>query len=168
MNAFLSWLQRGLLVLCGILVVVIICALSVQIVSRYVFNAPVHMTDDIAEISLIWLTFIGAAMVYRDKGHIGVEIIANLESAAIRRTVHVGQHILVITVMIVILTQVHRLTPLMSRLEFGTVPKGALTTKFTLILLPFGLGAALTILFALEGIWREITGNALLTKGMAE
>lgn len=168
MLTLVSVLQRLILVLCSLLVVAIIGALSVQIVSRYVFNAPVHMTDDIAEISLIWLTFLGAAMVYREKGHIGVEIISGLESVAVRRTVHVGQHILVIAVMSYILTQVGKLEPLMSRLEFGTVPGGPFTSKFALILLPFAIGAALTILFAIEGIWRELTGRVLEHKGAQE
>ncbi|WP_339114736.1 TRAP transporter small permease subunit [Thioclava sp. GXIMD2076] len=168
MTTLLTLLQRVLLVLCCALVVVIIGALSVQIVSRYVFNAPVHMTDDIAEISLVWLTFMGAAIVYRDKGHIGVEIIASMKNAAIRRAVHISQHVLVVAVMVEVLFHVQHLYPLMSRLEVGTVPKTLWTTKFTLILLPFGVGAGLTILFALEGIWREITGKALPVKGTAE
>jgi len=167
-SAILFWMHRVMLVFCSALVIVIIGALSVQIISRYVFNAPVHMTDDIAEISLIWLTFIGAALVYREKGHIGVEIVASLESARVRKTIHICQHILVVVLMAYVLTQVRQLEPLMSRLEFGTVPRGPLTSKFMLILLPFGIGAALTILFAVEGVWREATGQLLPTKGAHE
>lgn len=156
MTKLLFGLHRVTLCFCAALAVAIIGALSVQIVSRYVFNAPVHMTDDIAEISLIWMTFLGAAAVYREGGHIGLDLLANLERPALRRGLRIGLHLLVVAVLVYVISQVRQLYPLMSRLEFGTVPKGPLTSKFMLILLPFGIGAGMTILFALEAIWAEL------------
>ncbi|NDW01529.1 TRAP transporter small permease [Salipiger sp. PrR002] len=159
MTKLFSGLHRATLWLCATLAVAIIGALSVQIVSRYVFNAPVHMTDDIAEISLIWMTFLGAALVYREGGHIGLDVMSSVLPAAAHRALRVALHVLVIAVLAYVLTQVRQLQPLMSRLEFGTIPNGPLTSKFMLILLPFGLGAAMTILFALEAIWAELRGE---------
>lgn len=159
MTKLFSGLHRATLWLCAALAVAIIGALSVQIVSRYVFNAPVHMTDDIAEISLIWMTFLGAALVYREGGHIGLDVMSSVLPAAAHRALRVALHVLVIAVLAYVLTQVRQLQPLMSRLEFGTIPNGPLTSKFMLILLPFGLGAAMTILFALEAIWAELRGE---------
>ncbi|MBN9887235.1 TRAP transporter small permease [Salipiger abyssi] len=158
MTTLLSGLHRLTLWFCAALAVAIIGALSVQIVSRYVFNAPVHMTDDIAEISLIWMTFLGAALVYREGGHIGLDLLDNLTRPALRRWLRIVLHLLVVAVLAYIITQVRQLYPLMSRLEFGTVPKGPLTSKFMLILLPFGIGAGMTILFALEAVWTELRG----------
>lgn len=158
MTKLLSGLHRLTLWVCAALAVAIIGALSVQIVSRYVFNAPVHMTDDIAEISLIWMTFLGAALVYREGGHIGLDLLDNLNRPALRRGLRVVLHLLVVAVLAYVITQVRQLYPLMSRLEFGTVPKGPLTSKFMLILLPFGIGAGMTILFALEAAWTELRG----------
>ena len=54
------------------LAVAIICPPTVQITSRYVFKAPLHMSDNIAKLLQIWLTFLGTAVVYRDGGHIGL------------------------------------------------------------------------------------------------
>lgn len=156
MTQLLSALHKVTLWLCAILAVAIIGALSVQIVSRYVFNSPVHMTDDIAEISLIWMTFLGAAVVYREGGHIGLDLMSKLGSSVLPKAIRVVLHLLVIGVLCHVLTQVHQLYPLMSRLEFGTVPKGPLTSKFMLVLLPFGIGALMTIIFALEAIWYEL------------
>ncbi|MGR3375955.1 TRAP transporter small permease [Salipiger abyssi] len=158
MTTLLSGLHRLTLWFCAALAVAIIGALSVQIVSRYVFNAPVHMTDDIAEISLIWMTFLGAALVYREGGHIGLDLLDTLTRPALRRWLRIVLHLLVVAVLAYVITQVRQLYPLMSRLEFGTVPKGPLTSKFMLILLPFGIGAGMTILFALEAVWTELRG----------
>ncbi len=159
MFRILTLAHRLILGLCLVLVIAIIGALSVQIVSRYVFNAPVHMTDDIAEISLIWLTFLGASVVYRERGHIGIELVDAFEGSGVYRALSISLHVIVIIALGYVLTQVGQLYPLMSRLEFGTVPKGPLTSKFVLILLPFGIGAAMTALYAAEAIWLELWGK---------
>ncbi|HNP63957.1 MAG TPA: TRAP transporter small permease [Woeseiaceae bacterium] len=159
MPNLITQLHRLTLGLSLVLVLVIIASLSVQIVSRYVFNAPVHMTDDIAEISLIWLTFLCASAVYRERGHIGIEIFSSEDSSTALRVLRIALHAVVIAVLSYVLLQVKALEPLMSRLEFGTVPNGPLTSKFVLILLPFAIGAALTILYAVEAIWLEIRSS---------
>ena len=159
MTHLLTGLHRLTLWLCTALAVVIICALTVQITSRYVFNAPVHMTDDIAEVSLIWLTFLGAAVVYREGGHIGLDLMSDLKNQALRRGLQIFLHLCVIGVLLYALTQVQALKPLMSRLDFGTLPRSPFTSKFALIVLPYGIGAGLTVIFAVEAIVNELRGR---------
>lgn len=148
----LDLVSRLILIFCVMLSLVIFTSLSTQIVSRYLFNAPIHMTDVIAEGALIWMTFLGAAMVYRERGHIAVKVI---DTRATRLVIHV----LVIAVLAYVLSQTAQLHALMSRVQFGTLPRSPWTSKFVFVLLPFALGAALTIVFALEAIWRELTGR---------
>jgi TRAP-type C4-dicarboxylate transport system permease small subunit len=139
---------------------VIFAALSAQIISRYVFNAPIDSTDAIAEAALVWMTFIGAAMVYRERGHIAVGLIEATTPPVIQKAVRIIIHLVVIAVLAYVLTQVGKLQPLMARVQFGTVPHSPYTSKFVFVLLPFALGAGLTIIFALEAIWRDLTGQA--------
>lgn len=159
MSRGLDLLSRLILIICVILTCVIFVALSLQIVSRYVFNAPIHMTDVVAEAALIWTTFLGAAMVYRERGHIAVSLLEMVAPPVVQKLVRVAVHLLVIAVLVYILTQVGKLQPLMSRVRFGTLPHGPYTSKFMLVLLPFALGTVLTILFAFEAIWRDLTGR---------
>lgn len=168
MTTILDMIHRCILWLCAALVVVITVALATQILSRYVFNAPVHMTDDIAEISLIWLTFLGAAIVYRERGHIGVDLVSSLRSDGVRRAVGVLLHLLVVVLMGYVLTQVRQIQPLMSRLEFGTVPHGWMTSKFSLVQLPFAIGAGLTLIFALEAMIQALLPRGNTADGGAE
>lgn len=156
MSSFLSRLNRVILWLCAALALVIAAALSVQIFSRYVLGAPVHMTDDIAEVSLIWLTFLGAAAVYRERGHIAVSVVEALPNPALKKIIRILNHVLVIGVLGLVLNQVAQVQPLMGRLDFGTLPRSPWTSKFALVLVPFALGAGLTLVFALEAIWAEI------------
>lgn len=164
MSILLHWLHRLILLFCVVLIVLIIGALAVQIFSRYVLNAPVHMTDDIAEISLVWLTFLGAAAVYRERGHIAVEFVQSLESESLKRGIRIVIHALVAVVLGFVVVQVWQLYPLKSRLTFGTVPISTFTTQFALVMLPFGVGAGLTIVFAIEAIARDL---AIMWRGGA-
>ena len=159
MTRVLDTLSRSILVLCVVLCGAIFIALSTQVISRYVFNAPIHMTDAVAEGALIWITFLGAAMVYRERGHIAVDLVEMKAPPMVRRIIAIAIHVMVIAVLLYMLGQVGKLQPLMERVQFGTLPRGPWTSKFVLVLLPFAIGAALTILFALEAIWLELTGR---------
>ncbi len=41
---------------------------------RYVVNAPIAWIEQVSNILFIWITFIGAAVLYRQKLHIGVDL----------------------------------------------------------------------------------------------
>jgi TRAP-type C4-dicarboxylate transport system permease small subunit len=158
MVRLLNGIDRAITWLCALLAIVIIGALSTQIISRYVFNAPVHMTDDLAEVALVWMTFLGAASLYRSRAHISVDLVQAAPRPWVRRGARMLIHLLVIPALALVLYQVHALQPLMGRLDFGTLPKTPLTTKFALVLLPFGLGAGVTIVFAVEALVGEVRG----------
>lgn len=45
-----------------------------QIVSRYGFGRPLVWTEELARFSLVWLTFVGAALVMARRRHIVVQV----------------------------------------------------------------------------------------------
>src|SRR5467141_2185228 len=49
-----------------------------QFFTRYVLNDSLAWTEEIARYGLMWLAFIGGAVVTRKKTHIAVELLGNL------------------------------------------------------------------------------------------
>lgn len=69
------------------LVIALAAILNLQVVCRYVFDSPLIWPEEIARLSLIWLTYIGCAAVAARGGHIAVDmLIQRLEGAARRAT----------------------------------------------------------------------------------
>ncbi len=58
-----------------------------QFFTRYVLNDSLAWTEEIARYALIWVVFVGAAMVTRRNSHIAVELLSNLLPQSAARTV---------------------------------------------------------------------------------
>jgi TRAP-type C4-dicarboxylate transport system permease small subunit len=58
-----------------------------QFFTRYILNDSLSWTEEIARYGLMWLAFIGGAVVTRKKTHIAVELLGNLMKPGPLRTV---------------------------------------------------------------------------------
>ena len=56
-----------------------------QFFTRYVLNDSFAWTEEIARYGLIWVTFVGGAMVTRRRTHIAVELLSNLLKPGLAR-----------------------------------------------------------------------------------
>lgn len=65
-------LVEGLL--SGVLVVAVLGLVAFQVVTRYVLNAPVPWSEELARFALVWLTFIGAGYVMARGTHVTVVV----------------------------------------------------------------------------------------------
>ena len=59
------------------LLVVTLALIVLQVVSRYVFNAPFTWTEELARFALLWLTFVAAGFVMARRIHIAVDLVAS-------------------------------------------------------------------------------------------
>ena len=60
-----------------------------QVVLRYIFNAPLVFTDELAAYLFVWISFLGFALATRKRVHIGIGVVANRLPPAARRLLHV-------------------------------------------------------------------------------
>jgi TRAP-type C4-dicarboxylate transport system permease small subunit len=77
-DLFLSWLIIGLF-----------AALTVDVLwgvfSRYILQSQSRWTDELATTLMVWVALLGAALVYGEKGHLGVDyFVGKLDPSAAR------------------------------------------------------------------------------------
>lgn len=68
-------LIRVLAVLCIITMVVLVFG---NVVLRYGFNESILISEEISRWAFVWLTFLGAIVVLRERGHMNVDIVLRL------------------------------------------------------------------------------------------
>ena len=68
-NGFFKLLE-ALVVLCLLAMVVMVFG---NVVLRYGFNSGITISDEMSRYCFIWLTYIGAMVAMREKGHLGVD-----------------------------------------------------------------------------------------------
>lgn len=70
----------------------IVCAITLQVVSRYVFSRPHLWVEEFATYCFIWLVFIGAAYAATKKRHIVVTSLTDIFPEAVRKALRVGSY----------------------------------------------------------------------------
>ena len=68
-------LLNGLAYVAGLLVVAVTLAVIYEVVARYFFNRPTVWALDFTEYALVYITFLGAPWVLRDRAHTRMEIV---------------------------------------------------------------------------------------------
>lgn len=63
-------------VLAGVLLLVVMLLVSTDIVFRYFLVSPILGVDEISEIIMLYITFLGAAWLLRKEGHIRIDILS--------------------------------------------------------------------------------------------
>ena len=76
----ISWLQM----LANGFFAVMVAAVVIEVVARYVFHRPLLWTEEVAKLAFTWLAFLGAAITARHSEHIQVETLVELFPGPLR------------------------------------------------------------------------------------
>lgn len=80
-----SGLDRVLGVVTSAMLALAACLGMLQVLSRFVFRLPFEWTEVLIRISLAWMVFLGAAMVFRTGSMIAVDMMRRMMPAPYRR-----------------------------------------------------------------------------------
>lgn len=64
----------------------IVLSTSLGVLFRYGLDSPLTWSNELGMLSLLWLTFVGAALLYREKGHIAVDMLSRSLPRQAQRT----------------------------------------------------------------------------------
>lgn len=84
-GAALGWVNRLIMVLCGIALVVACLVLTYSVVVRYLLRIPTDWQDETAVFLIVGATFFSAAAIQARRGHVSIELMASFLSPALNR-----------------------------------------------------------------------------------
>ncbi|MGP4115312.1 TRAP transporter small permease [Streptomyces sp. 4N509B] len=67
-----GWVNRALGGFCAAALAAIAAVLLAQVVMRYGVKDPLIWVDEVTRLLMVWLTFVGAALAFRTRSHIGI------------------------------------------------------------------------------------------------
>lgn len=62
-------------ILLGLLLAIMALMVFVNVVMRYTMNSGLPLSDELSRFAFVWLTFIGAVVVYHHRQHMGMETV---------------------------------------------------------------------------------------------
>lgn len=83
----------GILLMVGVFALVLL-----QVITRYVFDSPLSWTEEVARLTLVWLTFLAAAYVTSRRSHITVDLIATVVPRKVARAIGTFARLVVLAV----------------------------------------------------------------------
>ncbi len=85
MKPFFGFLTRlfdrfieALAFLAGVLTILMMVGISVDVTCGYVFHRPIMGVLELSEMMLLYITFLGAAWVLREEGHVNMDLILTI------------------------------------------------------------------------------------------
>ncbi len=88
-TAVSDWANKGSEWLLALLAGLMVLDIGLQVFCRYVLNNSLFWSEELGRMLLVWLTFVGAAVAYKRKAHMGVDVLTSRLSLRWRRRVEV-------------------------------------------------------------------------------
>ncbi len=138
--------------ICCILAALTVVVFS-QVVARYVLQAPLSFSEELARFLLMWLSMLSAAYAFRMKSHFALRILVEKLPESIQRKVSISVHTTVTLFFLLILYQgvkyVHGVS--------GHIAP-ALQIPMEIPYSSIIVGSALIVWDGLKATWQELMG----------
>lgn len=140
----------------GVAFITIVTLTIAQIFFRFVLDSPLIWSEELARVLLVWMTFLGAAVVCWDGRHLNVDVLFNRLPAGFRRVVRRINGAIALTFLGILVWHSVRLV----RID-GLSDLGSLGVPASVVRLPATIGGALMIAFiVLRWVYRvRVEGN---------
>jgi TRAP-type C4-dicarboxylate transport system permease small subunit len=76
-RSYVRYLFKGGEILAAVAFILLCGSVSIQVIARYVFNHAFGWGEEFPIFIFLWVSFIAAAVAYREGGHLSVDFIAN-------------------------------------------------------------------------------------------
>lgn len=81
----------------------------ISVVMRYIFFQPIAWLEEVQLWCMVWLVYLGAGAVYRNGGHIAIEILVDAFPSRLQKAVSVIVNALMVVILLFLMVQGGRL-----------------------------------------------------------
>ena len=114
-----TWLAKVLDWVIGAIMVAIVIVLFIGVILRYLFNAPLFWSEEVTVLGMIWMTFLGGAILVRDDKNVCITILCDMCPPRGAAWIRIVAEILVLGILAVMIWLSWQVT---RRLAFSTTP----------------------------------------------
>ena len=143
--------ERGL---CLLSLAIMVGAVAIQVLSRYLFKAPVSWAEELSRACLTWLTFVGGSMALRLKGHFVIELLVNL----LPKTMHNAFETLLLVVTAILVT-VMLYTGIIMLPVVHDQTSSAMGFPMSFVYLSIPIGSVFMLFHICKFIYQRLTGQ---------
>ncbi|WP_296993500.1 TRAP transporter small permease [Thalassospira sp. UBA1131] len=113
----------------GLALAVILALTLAQVVLRYFFDSPLLWSEELSRLLVVWMTFIGAAVVCWQGRHLSVDVFVVLLPKGARRIVRLINQILALGFLTILTWKSFRIVKLENFQEMSILPLPAGTVR---------------------------------------
>lgn len=147
----MRFLERSTEIFLIACVAAIIVVVFGQVVMRYGLQDVPPWTEELARMIFTWIIFVGAAVAYRRKAHITIDLVVSRIAGTPRRVVDTVILMAIAVFLGVALVQgIH--TMWLARADLSPVMR----MSMPLVLLPLPAGTAIMLIYVLADLWRNL------------
>ena len=146
------------------LFVCLLVAAILQVFSRYVLEAPLPWTEELARFLLVWVAFLGAASVTRRKMHITVEFFSNKFTGKVAGMVNTSLYLIMAIFLAILFYGTFVMFESSWPVHAGTMP----WLRMSWVYLGAIIGVAVMLIYVLNHLVREIGNLFNPASGAAE
>ena len=154
MRLFFKWLKKVELVLACLCLAVFSVITFAQVVFRLLLNSPIAWAQEVSIFLFIWSVFLGACLVYANRGHFRVDFVYALFPAKMRAVLDYFSHLCVVAFSIVLIVFGWQLM----MVNVGRVTE-SLAIPQAVIYLVIPLNGVLVLLHTIEQIYYRLAGK---------
>ena len=150
--------QRAMELVLFALMAIMVIIVFINVVLRFVFSSGIAQTEELSRYAFVWLTYLGAVVLLREGGHLGMDSFLIRLSPMGQRICKVASDLLIIFCCVLLVIGSWYLT----KSSAGEYSQAA---RFPMVLL-FGVGmvtgVAMILIVAVD-VWLAATGRMELT-----
>ncbi|MET1030502.1 TRAP transporter small permease, partial [Domibacillus tundrae] len=103
MNKISRYFENTLNIFMAVALAVMVVLVFGNVVLRYAFNSGITWSEEMSRYLFIWLTFLGAIGAFKNKEHLGVDMLVKRLPNKMKRLVIVISDLMILFVLILVL-----------------------------------------------------------------